>query len=193
MLVLFRPWPLDGGRHAGSISWESFCDYIRHLKQNIPSLPPYINSVRLAWIENASKGLQVDDVERATTTKFCHREATKWNQLDGTATLLPGDPIFDEMSERDATRRAASAAIIDQMRAETDVLTISASSQAADVYTNEICENIDRLFAAVPAPNFDLISHEVVDELFNSNPIISPTLIDKTIRQKKIMLILFNN
>ena len=43
MLVLFRPWTHRGGQHPGSISWESYCDYIRHLKSNITDLPPFIN------------------------------------------------------------------------------------------------------------------------------------------------------
>ena len=128
--------------------------------------------------------MEVDNDERAATNKFRHREATKWNQLDGTASLLPGDQEYDETTQ-DAAGRAASAAIIEQMRAETEVLTISASSQAQDLYTNEICENIDRLFAAVPPPDFPLITQQIVDELFNTNPVISPSLIDKTIKQKK--------
>ena len=188
MLVLFRPWAQDNGQHPGCISWNSFCDYIKELKRSITGLPSFVNQVRLCWIENAGRGMDVNADERAATIKFRHREATKWNRVDGTAVLQPGDAEYDTAAEQDEARRAASAAMIAQMRAETDILTISPSNLAADNYIADMAKNIESLLSAVPAPPFDSVENSCplqLEKLFNTNPIVEPTSIVKTIKRAK--------
>jgi hypothetical protein len=153
------------------------------LKTNIATgLPSFVNQVRLAWIENAARGLDVDKDERAAITKYRHREATKWNQPDGTAVLQPGHPDYDNAPQINEAQRAAAAAMIEQMRAETETLTISPSSLAADAYIADMTKRLDGIFSSVPPGEFNIVTEEVLNKLFTLSPVNNAAEVEKLIK-----------
>lgn len=87
MLVLFKPWNNMNGKHPGSLTYQSFGEFIKQLKENAvgKNLPYFISRVRLQWILNMSSNLKVDADERQATQECRCRDATIWNVTDNTS------------------------------------------------------------------------------------------------------------
>ena len=63
--MLFRPWDKGNGTHPGQLNWEALCKFISELKQpEANGLPSFLNRVRLNWIENMARGMNVKTEER---------------------------------------------------------------------------------------------------------------------------------
>ena len=76
IIVLFRPWDKENGRHPGQLNWEALCKFISELKQPVANgLPSFLNRVRLNLIENMARGINVKTEERTAVKKFrCRKQ-----------------------------------------------------------------------------------------------------------------------
>lgn len=115
MLVLFRPWNDFDGKHPGSLTWDSFCQYISQLtKVNDSKLSPFIFRVRLEWIKSISSDLKVDFKETTAAQKYRSHSATIWGTSDNTS-FSPNVGDFQEIYQMDAADESRLAAAVTEI------------------------------------------------------------------------------
>lgn len=70
-LVLFRPWvySCSNGSLPGSLSWNSFCSFVKMLEDgNDGNGPSFFDVLRMKWIRNTSHGLRTNSTDKQQFT-----------------------------------------------------------------------------------------------------------------------------
>jgi hypothetical protein len=109
-LVLLKPWSALEGRHPGSLTWETFVDFVDQLRNGIDgSGPSFHDRVQLHWLKNMAAGLRIPNIDRTTVQQFRSRDATRWASqtpdphLDPPPTQRPDlRPGMDDASAQEA-------------------------------------------------------------------------------------------
>ena len=126
-LILLKPWSAVDGTHPGSLTWETFVDFVDQLRHGINGTgPSFVDCTRLHWLQNMAGGLRIPAADRTAVQQFRSRDATRWAaqntepHLDPLPTQRPNlRPDIDDTSAQEGIDFLRNLAHIDDKQTRT--------------------------------------------------------------------------